>query len=98
MFKDLKEILVKTAKQIEPPVECIVGLDSRGFIFGPLISLELNIPFVPIRKKGKLPGDVLAVSYSLEYGQVRYFVQISSNINSLPTHYSVPIYINILLI
>lgn len=51
-------------------VDCIVGLDSRGFLIGPALSLKLNVPFVPIRKAGKLPGDVKKESYSLEYGTV----------------------------
>ncbi|VEN56118.1 unnamed protein product [Callosobruchus maculatus] len=65
----LKDALVVEAKKISPPVECVAGLEARGFLFGPLISLELNVPFVPIRKKGKLPGNLLSVCYSKEYGQ-----------------------------
>ncbi|CAH1129963.1 unnamed protein product [Ceutorhynchus assimilis] len=69
IFAILNEILVKTAKQIQPAVECVVGLESRGFLLAPLIALELQIPFVPIRKKGKLPGKVKSHKYALEYGQ-----------------------------
>ena len=46
----------------------IVGLESKGFVLGPLLSLEWNIPFVPIRKKGKLPGKCWQQEYTLEYG------------------------------
>jgi adenine phosphoribosyltransferase len=46
----------------------IVGIESRGFIFGSLLAYELNIPFIPIRKAGKLPYATLSESYSLEYG------------------------------
>lgn len=53
--------------------DIVIGLDSRGFLLGPLISLELGKPFLPIRKKGKLPGHVLQLSYDLEYGQVCFF-------------------------
>ena len=49
----------------------IIGLDARGFIFGPLVAQNICAPFVPIRKGGKLPGEVLEVKYSLEYGEVR---------------------------
>ena len=52
-------------------VQVIVGLESRGFLFGPIVAQELNVGFVPIRKKGKLPGEVIGVDYQLEYGSVR---------------------------
>lgn len=73
VFNYLREVLVHTARSIKPPVECVVGLDARGFLFGPLIALELHVPFVPIRKKGKLPGQILSVSYALEYGEVIFY-------------------------
>jgi adenine phosphoribosyltransferase len=47
----------------------VVGLESRGFIFGGAIAGQLNAGFVPVRKKGKLPSKVLSESYELEYGQ-----------------------------
>ena len=40
-----------------------------GFLFGPIIALELGIPFVPIRKQGKLPGPVISANYQKEYGK-----------------------------
>lgn len=46
----------------------IVGLDSRGFVIGPILALEWGIPFVPIRKKGKLPGECFHEGYEKEYG------------------------------
>lgn len=70
VFTFLKELLVKKAKEISPAVQSVVGLDARGFLLGPLIALELQIPFVPIRKKGKLPGKVRSFKYALEYGEV----------------------------
>ncbi|KAJ3337593.1 adenine phosphoribosyltransferase [Gonapodya sp. JEL0774] len=45
-----------------------VGLDARGFLFGPLIALRLSCAFVPARKRGKLPGDVHIARYVKEYG------------------------------
>lgn len=48
--------------------EVIVGIDSRGFLYGNTIASNLNIPFVPVRKKGKLPYETLEETYSLEYG------------------------------
>jgi adenine phosphoribosyltransferase len=46
----------------------IAGLDARGFIIGSVVAYELNIGFVPIRKKGKLPFTTVQESYELEYG------------------------------
>jgi len=51
--------------------DVIVGLDSRGFLFGPMMAAQLGASFVPIRKKGKLPGECLSASYRKEYGTVR---------------------------
>lgn len=53
-----------------PEVNAILGLESRGFLFGPILASELKLPFIPIRKKGKLPGEVQSISYALEYGEV----------------------------
>ncbi len=47
----------------------IVGIESRGFLFGVPLAQELGLPFVPARKKGKLPGKVVSQSYALEYGE-----------------------------
>ena len=46
----------------------VAGLDARGFIIGSVLAYELNIGFVPIRKKGKLPFSTVAETYELEYG------------------------------
>ncbi len=48
--------------------DVIVGAESRGFIFGAPIAYNLHKPFVPVRKKGKLPRETVSVSYELEYG------------------------------
>lgn len=48
--------------------DVVVGPESRGFIFGVPIAYNLHKPFVPIRKKGKLPRETVSVSYDLEYG------------------------------
>lgn len=48
--------------------QVIAGIESRGFIFGVPLAQELGLPFVPIRKPGKLPCDTFSVSYELEYG------------------------------
>ena len=49
-------------------VDVVVGMESRGFIFGAPIAYKLGAGFVPVRKLGKLPADVVAVEYDLEYG------------------------------
>ena len=49
-------------------IDLVAGIDARGFILGAVIAYELNIGFVPIRKKGKLPFETVAESYELEYG------------------------------
>lgn len=48
--------------------EAIVGIESRGFLFGAPLALQLGLPFVPVRKPGKLPAARVSVEYSLEYG------------------------------
>jgi len=49
-------------------ITTVAGMEARGLIFGSLVAWELGIPFVPLRKPGKLPYDVQSVSYDLEYG------------------------------
>ncbi|WP_343485654.1 adenine phosphoribosyltransferase [Allomuricauda sp. d1] len=53
---------------IDSPIDKVVGVDSRGFIFAPILATKLNAGFVPVRKKGKLPHKTESASYSLEYG------------------------------
>ena len=48
--------------------QALVGIESRGFLFAVPAALTLHLPFVPARKKGKLPGEVLRADYALEYG------------------------------
>ncbi len=54
-----------------PPVDKVVGIESRGFMFGPSLAYSLNAGFVPVRKPGKLPAAVVTQSYDLEYGRDR---------------------------
>lgn len=51
-------------------IDVVVGLDARGFLFGPIIALRLGAAFVPVRKQGKLPGKCVSASYEKEYGMV----------------------------
>ena len=47
----------------------VVGIESRGFIFGSVLAHKLNCGFIPVRKPGKLPAEKVSISYSLEYGE-----------------------------
>ncbi|WCT77602.1 adenine phosphoribosyltransferase [Novosphingobium humi] len=52
----------------EAGAQAIAGLEARGFIFGAGVAARLGLPFIPVRKPGKLPVPVLAIDYALEYG------------------------------
>ncbi|XP_034482793.1 adenine phosphoribosyltransferase [Drosophila innubila] len=64
----LRDLLLRYIREKHPDVELIVGLDSRGFLFNLLLATELGVGCAPIRKKGKLAGEVISVEYQLEYG------------------------------
>lgn len=66
----LSNILKKYAVELAGKVDCIAMLEARGFLLGTLMALYLNVPCVPVRKKGKLPGQVVQLEYSLEYAKV----------------------------
>ena len=78
-FKDITPILARPeliresvnaliAPFKEKQIDKVVGMESRGFILGAMIAHELDAGFVPVRKKGKLPFETIAETYSLEYG------------------------------
>ncbi|KAF9651107.1 adenine phosphoribosyltransferase [Thelephora ganbajun] len=50
-------------------IDVIVGLDARGFLLGPIIASRLKAAFVPVRKRGKLPGECVSAEYEKEYGK-----------------------------
>ena len=58
-------------------VDAIVGVESRGFLFGFSLANKMGIPFIPIRKVGKLPGETLKCKYDLEYGSAEVEVHKS---------------------
>nr|WP_299384607.1 adenine phosphoribosyltransferase [Allomuricauda sp.] len=79
-FKDITpllnhpEALVKACESLlqtvgDQHIDKVVGVDSRGFIFAPMLAAKLQAGFVPVRKKGKLPYTTISESYQLEYGE-----------------------------
>ena len=82
LFKDITPLLADAdalraaIEQLAHPyrngaVDLVVGIESRGFIFGTALARELDVGFVPIRKPGKLPADAISAEYELEYGTDR---------------------------
>ncbi|MEM1326771.1 MAG: adenine phosphoribosyltransferase [Bacteroidota bacterium] len=78
LFKDItpvfadaqlcQDLSVAIAEQFSD-IDIVVGLEARGFLLGLLIAQQLKLPFVPIRKAGKLPKATFSESYTLEYGE-----------------------------
>ena len=78
LFKDVTPVLADPAvfgdvirdmaNRRRGSIDVIVGIEARGFIFGAALAHELGASFVPVRKAGKLPGDVVGLTYDLEYG------------------------------
>ena len=79
LFKDITPLLKdpgafdETIRQLADPfreenLDAVIGIESRGFIFGAALARELGVGFIPIRKPGKLPADTISASYDLEYG------------------------------
>lgn len=66
-YKKSLDVLEKEVASLD--IDYIVGIESRGFIFGAPIADRLGVGFIPVRKPGKLPAEIEKVSYDLEYGQ-----------------------------
>ena len=82
MFRDITTLLKNpeaynyTLEQLldfvkDKIINKVVGIESRGFIFGSVLAHKLNCGFIPVRKPGKLPAEKVSISYSLEYGEDR---------------------------
>ena len=73
LFADPRGFRLAVDQMLEPyvgqKIDKVVGLEARGFILGGAIAHQLSAGFVPIRKKGKLPGATISQGYSLEYGE-----------------------------
>ena len=66
-FKQTIDALIEQVK--DEKVDTVIGIESRGFIFGTPVAYQLNAGFIPVRKPNKLPWETVSVSYDLEYGQ-----------------------------
>lgn len=86
IFRDITPILKRpealdyTVQELKKRVEkwdfdVIVGIESRGFIFGSVLAHMMGKSFVPVRKEGKLPGETIKLSYSIEYGSATIEMQ-----------------------
>ena len=73
LFADPRGFRMAIDKMLHPyageRIDKVVGLEARGFILGGAIAHQLSVGFVPIRKKGKLPGTTISEEYKLEYGE-----------------------------
>lgn len=72
LVKDPATLRLSVHQLLQPflgsDITAVAGMEARGFIFGSLVAWELGLPFIPLRKPGKLPYDVQSVAYDLEYG------------------------------
>jgi adenine phosphoribosyltransferase len=82
LIKDPAALRLSVHQLLQPflgrEITAVAGMEARGFIFGSLVAWELNLPFVPLRKPGKLPYDVQSVAYDLEYGSAELEVHIDA--------------------
>ncbi len=102
MFKDItpifenqtlcNEIVDGFINIIGPKPDAIVGIESRGFLFGLLLANKLNVPFVLVRKAGKLPYKTISHEYELEYGTAK----IEMHVDSLKPNWNVLIHDDLL--
>ena len=68
--KALREVMdLLAGKYMNQKIDLVLGVESRGFIFAPILAYQLGAGFVPVRKPGKLPAESVKVSYDLEYGK-----------------------------
>ena len=73
VFRKLIDLFVH--RYFTTAIDAVVGIDARGFIIGAPLAYELNAGFVPVRKKGKLPGKTISEAYALEYGEAEVEIQ-----------------------
>jgi len=89
VFKDISPLLANpeafayviddiASKYSATSIDKIIGLDARGFIFGAAVAYKMGVPFVMVRKPGKLPDQCISVDYQLEYGQNTFEIHENS--------------------
>lgn len=87
VFKDLTPLLLDPALTEDitdaiidavsgEKIDAVCAVESRGFLYGMLLAHKLNVPFIPIQKKGKLPGETIEFTYDLEYGSATVEVHL----------------------
>jgi adenine phosphoribosyltransferase len=81
LFADLVGVCATHAKQFGS-FDYIIGVEARGFILGAALAYELGCGFIPVRKKGKLPGEVATAEYILEYGTDALQIQSDEKLKS----------------
>jgi adenine phosphoribosyltransferase len=69
LMSDLLETMCYTIQKDFNEIDTVAGIESRGFIVAAFLAAKLNLDFIPIRKKGKLPGEIIRKTYTLEYGE-----------------------------
>jgi len=75
----MKDVINLTKKYWkDKDITLIAGIEARGFITGSILADHLNLPFIPIRKKGKLPHDTISQEYGLEYGKATIEVHVDA--------------------
>lgn len=75
LFKIIEKVVKIIEENSEKKINVILALESRGFIIGMVLAEKLKIPFVPLRKKNKLPGECYKVDYTTEYSQDTFELQ-----------------------
>ena len=88
MDKNLSDkiILEFKSRVIDLDIDAVIGIESRGFLYGFLLANKLGVPFIPIRKSGKLPGKTIKYKYDLEYGFGIFELMQGSGMNSPSTY------------
>src|SRR6185295_8258299 len=74
LCKDIVEAFFNSFK--DKKIDGIIGIESRGFLFGMMLAQKFEVPFIPVRKKGKLPYKTVFYEYTLEYGSATIEVHV----------------------
>ena len=89
LFKDITPLLADgaamrevtaqfAARAAELKADAIAGIEARGFIFAPAVAAQMGLPFIPVRKEGKLPAETRAATYDLEYGTATLEIHVDA--------------------